>query len=385
MAQRQFRSDDTSPWPDRYGNGSDGAIARTVSSSESMTLCAPVSNATVGGYTCNLTAFPENNLSNYAAGQIVVIYQTRNGGDQVGDWELNKIQSVAGGGTDITFSYPLQHNYSTTAQLLRVRQCTTYSISAGVSWDGLNWRGNTGSFYCGGLDVVMASVSATIDGTLRQIQGYGGAQVPAQPEGNQGDGTGGDGTHSTAANGNGGGGSGPANQSTAGAGGGNRTAGTGGSDGASTGGLATATVAGLTIANFGGGGGSANNAGGAPQAFGGRGGGGLIIIAPVITVTGLIDVRGQQGPQPTAANSGGGGGGAGGFILLKGQSVSVGSSLCLATGSAGTPGAGSGATGGTGGTGGIHIDSLYTPSGTTNPAADMRIDGILGQSAAQIY
>lgn len=82
MAQRQFRTDDTSAWTDRYGDGSDGAgsSVANVQTSFRGRLEIPLERRGQG--------------TGFAAGNLVLIHQSRNGGGGSGVWELNKISSV---------------------------------------------------------------------------------------------------------------------------------------------------------------------------------------------------------------------------------------------------------------------------------------------------
>ena len=78
MAQRQFRSDDTSSWGDGFGNGSDGA--ETISSSEAYDGAKASCSGTASTTTLTLGA-----ASTFANGDLVVIHQSA--GTGVGTWE----------------------------------------------------------------------------------------------------------------------------------------------------------------------------------------------------------------------------------------------------------------------------------------------------------
>lgn len=357
---RQFRSDDTSPWIDKFGNGSDGV--GSINTSTDATA-----NTTFSGTETQSTGTAGSGTG-FAAGNLVLIHQSRNGGDGAGVWELNKISSV-GGGTDWTLAYPLQNDYGTTGQVYLFKQYSSYTVNSGQTLTGSAWDGTKG-----GIIAVLVNGVATITGNITTVgKGYRGATTNAD-NGYAGEGTVGASVQQTTANGNGGGG------------------GTYGTP-AGTGGNAVG-VAGLTTMFFGGGSGGGNE-----DRDGKNGAGIVLIIAKTITVTGSINgdgIAGQQGGGDQVST----GGSAGGSILLKGQVITLGTNLVTAESSAGgangggsnpkgsgggghasAGGNGSGNIGGTGSEGRIHADYLLSISGTTNPTIDSRQDlSLVGDS-----
>jgi len=118
-----------------------------------------------------------------------------------------------------------------------------------------------------------------------------------------------------------------------------------------------------------GGGGATGTAGIGGGISGGNGGGIVILISKNLTITGGISVNGG-GLYQDRIN---GGGGAGGSILLKGQTLVLGTNLTTAIGGVlvGSP-----EDPGDGGVGRIHADYSTSISGTTNPTIDTTIDSI---------
>lgn len=358
MAQRQFRSDDTSPWNERYGDGSGG-----VGSIDTSTF-SPVRESCSG--TATNTALTIGSASTFANGDLIFIHQSR--GTNSGVWELNKIAS-GGGTTSLTLAYPLCNTYTDSgdsqAQLHKLIQYSALTINTGQLLTSSDWDQNVDgmAFYlCNGL----TTVTGNITGKGRGFRG--GAPENTPTFFGEGDAGAAD-TRSTANNGSGGGGV-NSNSGDAAAGGGNGTAGANGpGDQGGTGGTVSGN-ADLTIMNFGGGGGGSNGTSSGP---GGNGGAVILIISKRITVTGGIDNGGNNGGGALA--EAGAGGGAGGSILLKGQIITLGSGLVTANGGSGS--SGSNATGGNGGAGRIHADYGISISGTTSPTLDSRQDSVL--------
>lgn len=352
MAQRQFRSDDTSPWLDAFGNGAAGAL--TISANTADSARTGYANTTISGTEAAFTATAGSGTG-FASGDLVIIHQSRNGGDGAGVWEFNKIASV-GAGTNWTMAYALTHDYGTTAQVYRLIQNSAITIDSTKILTGVDWDGSKG-----GLVVLMAKGTVTITGSITvNSKGYlGGTADNGSNNTYTGEGTvGAPVLQQTTANGNGGGckilGSGD------GGGGGNGAAGQGGSGPGDAVG-----DAGLTVMVFGGGGGGMSRGEGSP--YGGDGGGIVIIVAKTIVVTGGITTTGQDG---AAGGPTGSGGGAGGSVLFKGQSITLGSTLVTGAGGAGPYTNG-------GGAGRIHADYKDSISGTTSPALDSRQDASL--------
>lgn len=365
MAQRQWRSDDTSAWTYGFGSGSDGTL-----SISSDTTDAPIDSACTG--TATQTSLTATNVS-FAAGQLILIHQTR--GTGVGNWELNKIQSYTAG--TITLTDGLINTYETGAQVLVLKQYTTVTVDSAKTLTAKAWNGTVG-----GIIAFLAKTSTTITGTISVAgKGYVGGSAAANGQGYSGEGTVGASVQQQSANGNGGGG-GAADNAQGGGGGGHSTAGSagtrqnGGSGGAGggTGGLAS-----LITAIPGGGGGQGR---GSTMGLGGAGGGFLLIISKAITVTGSVNIKGVIGWQ--GVDGGDGGSGGGGSALFKGETIVLGTNLVDASGAAGSTTNPWGANGGAGGTGRIHADYSVSISGTTTPTIDSTQDVTIKDSGGFI-
>jgi len=372
MAQRQFRSDDTSKWTYGFGNGADGDL--TISSD---TTEAPIDSSCSG--TAGETSLSATNAS-FAAGQLILIHQTR--GTGAGSWELNRILSYTAG--TITTSYPLINTYTDSgasqAQVRVMKQYNNVTIDSGKTYTGKAWDGNVGgilAFFAKGTTTVTGNISTSGKGFLGATLFNGSSGANYTGEGTAGASVNGQ----SGANGNGGGGgdnevSGQP-QRGGGGGGGNGTAGTTGtpaSGGVGGTGGAAAGVAALTTAVFGGGGGDVQKTfDGGSSDVGGNGGGMIFIFGKNITITGTISTSGLNG----ASGSIGGGGGAGGSVLLKTQIGTFGTNLI--TVSAGVGGNGNVASGGAGSVGRIHLDYKTSYTGTTDPTIDATQDATLYQ------
>lgn len=358
MTQRQFRSDDTSAWIDKYGTGSDGGF-----SLPSGTLGEPAAHTSITT-TVSSTAATFGSGTGFANGDLLLIHQSRNGGTGTGKWELNKITS-GGGTTSVVLAYSTMNAYDTTAQVYKMKQYSSYNIASGATFIGDGWTGTSG-----GISGFFSTGPVTIAGTFTMTaKGYRGGAVTAFAQGNQGEGTAGAGGISTAANGTGGGGN---SGSNGGSGGGNSAAGSSAS-GSNGGGVGSSSD--LVTADFGGGGGSGDDQSGGSGGnnFGGAGGGFILIIAPSITVTGSLNNDGSNGGQATSGNHGGGGGGAGGATLFKGQTIVVNVTTSAPPGQGGA-GRGSGGAGATASYGVIAADYGISFTGSSNPATNSRLD-----------
>jgi hypothetical protein len=365
---RQFRSDDTSIWRERYGDGSDGV--KTVSSNVDY----DGANAGCSG-TAAATALTLDAASTFVNGDLVLIHQSR--GTGVGSWELNKIAS-GGGTTSLTLAYPLENTYTDSgasqAQILELKQYSEVNIQSGFTLSAPEWDGNKGgivAFLCKGTVTVTGNIVASGKGYI------GGDAVNSGQIGFQGEGTVGAATQSTAANGNGAGAGGDF-QNQGGAGGGHAAAGS--TNGTAVAGAAVGLAA-LTTMMFGGAGGGFGSFGGhATQKVGGDGGGIALIIGKTITVTGSIVTNGVNGTNiVVGADNVGGGGGAGGSVLLKGQIITLGSSLVTASAGSGAAAGGGAKNGGNAAVGRIHADYSQTLTGTTAPTIDSRQDSALAE------
>ena len=359
MAQIQFRSDDTTTWSESFGDGSDGALTISTNTTDSTT------NTTCSGNSGS-TTLTVGDSSGFVNGNLVLIHQSRNGGDGAGVWQLNKIQS-GGGTTTWTMKYALTNNYVTTAQVYLLKQYSSVTVNSGITLTSSAWNGTKGgivAFLCKGTITVTGKITTGGPGSgggySIAATGYRGNLAVSSQNGVQGEGTAGaGGTISTSANGNGGGGGGSqSSPNWHGGGGGYADAGGNGPNG-SGGGIVGA--AGAVTANGG---------------HGGYGGGIIVLIGITITVTGQILADGTDGQVGGDAN-GGGGGGSGGSILFKGTNITLGTGLATAVGAAaGTNSAGAA------GQGRIHADYQNSISGTTAPALDSRQDSSLSTTTS---
>lgn len=383
MAQRQFRTDDTSVWAERYGDGKDGAL--TVSGNSTHSCANQSCSGTSGSTTLTL-----DSAGTFANGDLVMIHQTRGTtGGGAGMWELNKISSGAGT-TTLTMGYSLINTYTDSgadqAQIVEIKEYSSITINTGVTYSAPAWDGNVGGILalaCIGTVSVVGTLSATSLGFR------GGTMTSSQ--GNTGEGTGGASSGTTSANGNGGGGGvrTPQDHGNSGAGGGHSSSGGAGpqhwefsqDSGTLASGGGTAGVAALTTMVFGGGGGAGghDSGGGSTAPVGGDGGGIVFLMGKTITVTGTIATNGDQGGYHNQNHNGGGGGGAGGSILIKGQVVTLGTSLVGAASGAGQWGCDTQHQNlsGAGSAGRIHCDYSQTLSGTTSPTLDSSQDLVL--------
>jgi hypothetical protein len=387
MAQRQFRTDDTSLWTDRYGNGSDGVYTPSTSTD------APIDSACTG--TEDTTSLSATNAS-FATGQLIFIHRTQGG--TVGSWEFNRIASYSAG--TITTAYNLTNTYTTNAQVVVFKQYSTANINTEVTVIGKAWNGSTGGiygFFCLGTTTLEGAISATGIGFRGGRYGDGGGNAF------QGEGTGGAGVENNgAANGNGAGGG--HDHSTGGAagcgggGGGHYATGTKGSGGASCpgggtdggdGGSSVGNAA-LTLINLGGGsgGGGRGDYDNQNGKSGVAGGGIVVIVSKIITVgSGSIQTSGLTGTDGYFSGAASGGG-AGGSILFKGQTITLGSNISALQGNGGAQGGGGhwGGAGGAGSVGRIHVDYSTLLSGGTTPTLDSSTDPIfLDLPNAQSY
>lgn len=369
MAQRQWRSDDTDTWNEAFGDGSDGAYSTAGSLTDSSR--SGYANTTFAG-TASGTSGTAGSGTGFSAGDLVLIHQSRDGGDGAGVWELNKISST-GSGTDWTMAYDLMNTYATTGQVYRLPQYSSVDINSGHTLTSVAWNGTVG-----GIVAFICNGTTTIAGTITGVaKGFRGGAAGTN-EGSQGEGTAGAGSAgANTANGNGGGAGGYAP--------GGAAAGTGGS---------AVGAASLVTMDFGGASGGTNGG-----ATGKNGGGIVLIISKTITVTGAINVSGTAGSNG-ASDTAPTGGSAGGSALFKGQAVTLGSSLITADagakgtgGSTNTRGSGGGgyaSAGGNGGTadagagspGRIHADYSTSISGTTSPTLDSTLDTTIVEPVA---
>lgn len=274
------------------------------------------------------TSLAVTSPGSFAAGDIVLIHQTRGSNALASEW--NVIQSINGGASPFTMAIPLSNTYIAGAQMIKFPKYRSFTENSGVninvnSWDGSRY--GIGGLFCSGTAVFNGTVNMNGLG-FRAGNGAGGS---SNTTGFQGEGTLGAGSQTTNSNGNGGGGGGystnaPWNQGN-GAGGGanaanNSQGGTrtgGGNDVGGAGGSVGQPVAlpNLDTFSLGGAGGGGGDSNGTPGTNGGNGGGAFIVIAKriVLAATASFTANGNNGS--TANYQGGcGGSGAGGSLLF---------------------------------------------------------------------
>lgn len=365
---RQFRSDDTIKWKHGFGDGSDGDLTISSSSSE-----APIDSSCSG--TAGASTLSATNAS-FAVGQFILIHQSR--GTGAGNWELAKIVGYTAG--TITLDKPLQNTYTDSgasqAQVRVMKQYNNVTINSSQTYTAKKWDKNVGGilgFFAKGLVTIAGNISAT-------NQGYeNGTTQSAGNPGRAAEGTAGDVVIQSNANGNGGGGGTNGSDPNHGAGGGGGGNGAAGSNATASGGTtgkggAAVGHAELTAMLFGGGGGAGGTGtNGSPRA-GGDGGGIVFIIASSITITGTIVTNGQNGVS-ASGDQAGGGGGAGGSVLLKCKTATLGTNKM--TVAAGSGGAGNRGNGGNGGVGRINVDHSGTITGSSTPTFNDRTDNTI--------
>lgn len=395
---RQFRSDDTNEWKEGFGNGSDGSLTYTGGNfggavGYGLAIFTGTSGNTYGTFTDGAYF---NGSNGGRVGDIIMIHQCR--GTGAGKWELNKIASRSG--STLNLEYPLQNTYSAGAQ----------AVSSG-SYKDLTFTGTTTvanwNHQIGGIIFLVANRAITVTGTLTADGGigprgtyntegwYAGSTTggfnggtgriyinhgSTNVAGYRGESAVSDETITMAASAGSGGGGGNVHYEynwywSGGGGGGNGTVGTAGDHVGNPGGGAAGGTDGnvaLTDMVFGGaGGGGACAAGNSYVGTGSSGAGIIFLMAPTITFTGDVSLDGGDA-NPTVASITNGGAGAGGSLLIKGETVVLGTNKATAAGGAGqTP-----QTGGThaGGVGRIHVDYSKSLTGTTTPTLNSTLD-----------
>lgn len=383
MSQLQFQKNDTIQWQEGFGSRAEGDATPSGTFANANTDFTGTEDAFTGVVGSN---------SGFSVGDIVVIHQSRNGGDGAGKWQLNKIIGISG--TTFTFKYKLTQDYATTGQIVRVAQHRNITINGtltGSSWDGTK----------GGITVLMGesvSGSGTID--LNGTGYRGGTINGSSSTGNAGEGTGGASSQTTNTGHSGGGGGAKNSQDSgnSGAGGGHASSASNGpihnefgvhSGPAATGG-ASAGSADLTTMVFGGGGGAGgrDSGSGGDTGNGARGGGILIIIAKNIDLSAMTIVRtnGNQGSYENSNHNGGGAGGAGGSVLLKGWYIVLGSGKVTANAGAGNWGCDTQHSNlaSDGAPGRIHADYKISISGSTSPTLDSTQDDSLNDVSSML-
>lgn len=350
-----------------FGDGSDGILIIA-----SDTTNTPIDSVCTGA--SGSTALNASNAL-FAVGQDILIHQTQGAG--AGISMRNTIQGYASG--VITLGTPLNMTYSTGAQVLVLKQYTDVTVNAGVTWSAKAWDGSVG-----GILAFIANGTVTVNGTISASGkgfrgGVAGPNIAGQYDYVGGGTTQGNASIQSNVGLGGGGGaplavsSGSGNYYGGGGGGSHVTPGTDGSAnpnfGGTTPGKGATQVLGtadLTTMDFGGGGGPSG------EAIGGQGGGIVYAIATNLLVSGLISSNGANGSTATTVFSAGSGAGAAGSVLLQAQNATLGTSLIsVSGGTGGATGSFNSGTGGNGGTGRIHLDYLFSQSGTSIPAINV--------------
>ncbi len=394
---RQFRSDDTYPWPFGFGSGKDGALVI----SSNTTFNPP--RAGFSGSNGAVVGVQDSAASGLANGDLVIIHQTR-GGATPGTWELNQISSGAGT-VNLTLTLALQNTYTDSgdgqAQIMKLYEYTSVTVNPGITWTAPAWDGNTGgfiSFLANGLfstplTGAIEGIGATgVKGTTTVNPPNGGGYrggtgrtsfLTLGQSGTQGEGNVAAPAQSTAANGNGGG-AGTGDDHQGGSGGygtaGRKSPNTGGTQGGANG--EGGMIAGneeLTVIFPGGGGGGGTEWGVANVCSSGSNGGAFgIFIARNIEVLGPVRLNGGVAVNENEDGKGVGAPGGGGAALFKGQNVNIGEQ-CEALGGGDVQDQGR-----PGGVGRFAIEYLLTYEGESNPAANIRQDNNLRNRAGGV-
>lgn len=304
-----------------FGTGSDGALTIATNTTDS-----PIDSACSG--TTGANTLSATNAS-FAAGQEILIIQMQ--GANAGQKERNVIQAYTSGTITLGRGV-LKNTYLGVAQVIVLKQYTTITVNAGITWTAKAWNGTTG-----GIIGAIASGTLSGGGAGATITGLGlgfrgGANGFAITQ--QGEGTAGLGRQSTtdqtvaAANGNGAGGATNNGTTQIGANGDLTGGGVGGAAGGSSGingsgGTAQGSADGTLFVLGGGGSAGEGNGSGA----GGNGGASALFIAANIDLTNLtLNMSGAVGQNWQGGgnnqNHGGGAGGAG-CILLQFQTITA--------------------------------------------------------------
>lgn len=383
MAQIQFRSDDTSVWEEKFGNGSDGDVVISSNTTDS-----PIDSAVSG--TSGQNTLTGTNPS-FAPNQLVLVIQMT--GANAGIWQFNKITSYSAG--NIGLKYANVISFAGQAQIIVMKQYHNLTINPSVTWSAKAWNGVTG-----GILAFFVNGTYTNNGTLNLVgKGFrGGAGGAAGYSADnsidyittrsyQGESYYGQGVQSNNANYGGGGGSsgGGADGGNGGGGAAYATDGTDGGAGQGTPGYHGVAYGQANLVRLylgsGGGGGRGEKNGWSYGGAGGRGGGILLGVIYTLVNAGSVLLNGEGGANATYTNTdggGGGGGGSGGSGLLKYHTGQLGATLMVSTGGGGgAQGYGAGGNGGNGSSGRFHADYGISSTGTTNPSIDLTQDPII--------
>lgn len=355
----QFSPADTVKWVEKYGNYSDGNANLSGVFNNPVTSYIGVQGTKTGIVVSN---------AGFSIGDYVLIYQSRNGGDGAGNWQLNRIRNIVT--TTFTFKYENQHDFDTTAQIVKINKNRDVTISGTL--DAAQFNGVTN-----GIIVLMGRTLFTqglLTGTGRGFRGgsgVGGATAQ-QGEGNTAAG----GTQSTNANASGGGGGTQdgGTQSRGGGGGANATAGV---DGAPGGGTLPGTGGSPTSTDtFGGGGGGGSRGSGVSGIPGDGDNGGCFILLIFQTIKilpgGAWVNDGHKGGDAASDEASGGGGGGGGTNIAKCQKfINEGTFTALPGAGGGEGAGGNGSDGGAGGVGRNRIEYAKSVTGIASPTATL--------------
>jgi len=367
-----------------FGNGQTGAV--TISAAN--TQVNSYTHVTTASVSAGATSFDVSSATGFAADDMILIIQNQGSGAL--HREFATIQSISG--TTITLKAGLQHAYSSNTfdqasasatQIVKVPQYTDLTVTAAGSIKGKTWDG-----YSGGIIVFRANGTVTINGAVNAVGiGYRPGAGTNCGSSTQGESWSGKGIASTSENnGAGGGGQGCNCANATGGGGSYGTAsanvmvgccGTAppdywlGSNGSTFG------SADLSTLYFGPGGGGQTRGGctgcGSPSVPG-TGGGMIIIDAYQLEVSGgSASILANGSASVSVGCWAASGGGAGGSILLRAETMHLGTQLVQAVGGVGgSAPSGNGQPVNPAGSGRIRIDYVNgdsTSPGTTNPAA----------------
>jgi hypothetical protein len=350
------------------GTGKDGAL----------TVSAP-GNQIVNSYThlsidvaAGAMQLPVGSEIGFAAGDEVLVIQSQ--GQAAGSYEFSLVQSVAAGTLNLANALVSSYQSGTydvvgseVAQVVRVPQYTTVTVSADASIVAKLWDGKSG-----GIVIFRAlsalQVSGAIDASARGYRGPWGTTNMNEYH-HTGEGTLGGSPQQSAENKQGGGGAGfrdNVGSYHGGFGGGCHA--TAGSDGQCNTNNCSVAVGGSGATSIYG------SADLSTMFFGGagsrRGGGIVYVVAGTVSVNagGKIEARGGDGSCRSNTWGNGESGGAGGTIWLRAKTLTLGTSLVRADGGVEVSQGDCGGKSGGGGDGRIRLDGNVI-TGSTIPAA----------------
>lgn len=373
MAQRIFRSDDTSRWLEKYGKGNIGTVAPAGTSTDDQTnaACTGTDNTKTLAYT-NLQSGPLQN------GDILFIVQAIGSGALTEpNYELNVISSFDF--FNIQTKYNLTRNWNTGAQFYVLRQHKNWNLDGGAIINTRPFNGSIGGFFVRLASKKIYINSGSINSTFGVgFEGGGDEDTGCNPQARAGA-TPSNNSNPCQSGANEGGGGGARDngggQGASGGGGGNATA--GGAGGANSGhtpgsGGGQLTKTQLKVISMGPAGGGGIGPGGNDRGgWGGDGGTTVVLIAPEIEITNNANIYLNGDPGNTDGSIGGsqgsgGGGGASGDFLAKGEKVILGSGRIQNLGGPGGISNGGNPAGGNGAPGYGHVDYSKSVTGTIN-------------------